>query len=116
MLNDGAVNHVYAGPKDIALLSEVSGEFGISNKTPLEDIVSYGILDYVRGIIKPIAQFMPGKALRAINHVTHNFGWSIVILTVASEHALFPLALEKLCYDEARRRHCAQNERSFRSG
>jgi YidC/Oxa1 family membrane protein insertase len=89
-LNDGAVNHVYAGPKDLSLLSEVSGEFGISNKTPLEDIVSYGIFDYVRGMIKPIAQFML-KALRAINHVTHNFGWSIVILTVALNMLFFPL-------------------------
>ena len=91
-LNDGAVNHVYAGPKDLALLSQVSGEFGISDKTPLEDIVSYGIFDYLgfRYLVKPIAQFML-KALRAINHVTHNFGWSIVILTVALNTLFFPL-------------------------
>jgi YidC/Oxa1 family membrane protein insertase len=89
-LNDGAVNHVYAGPKDLSLLSQVSGAFGINNKTPLEDIVSYGILDFVRVMIKPIAQFML-KALRAINHVTHNFGWSIVILTVALNMLFFPL-------------------------
>src|SRR5262247_3632429 len=89
-LNDGAVNHVYAGPKDLSLLSQISGQFGINNKTPLEDIVSYGILDFVRVMIKPIAQFML-KALRAINHVTHNFGWSIVILTVALNMLFFPL-------------------------
>src|SRR5262249_43911604 len=63
-LNDGGVNHVYAGPKDLALLSKVSGDFGISNKSSLEDIVSYGIFDYVRFMVKPIAQFML-KALRA---------------------------------------------------
>ena len=89
-LQDGAVNHVYAGPKDLSLLSQVSGEFGISNKTPLEDIVNYGILNFVRVMIKPIAQFML-KALRAINQVTHNFGWSIVILTVALNMLFFPL-------------------------
>jgi len=89
-LNDGAVNHVYAGPKDISLLSKVSGDFGINNKRPLEDIVSYGILDFVRGMVKPIAQFML-KALRAINEYTHNFGWSIVILTVALNMLFFPL-------------------------
>jgi YidC/Oxa1 family membrane protein insertase len=89
-LIDGAVNHVYAGPKDLSLLSQVSGEFGISNKTPLEDIVNYGILNFVRVMIKPIAQFML-KALRAINQVTHNFGWSIVILTVALNMLFFPL-------------------------
>ncbi len=90
LLKDGAVNHVYAGPKDLALLSKVSGEFGINNTTPLEDIVSYGILDYVRFMVKPIAQFMLG-ALRAINQFTHNFGWSIVILTVALNMLFFPL-------------------------
>lgn len=89
-LNDGAVNHVYAGPKDLEMLSKVSGNFGISNTTPLEDIVSYGILDWVRFMVKPIAQFML-KALRAINQFTHNFGWSIVILTVALNMLFFPL-------------------------
>jgi len=89
-LKDGAVNRVYAGPKDMALLSKVSSEFGINNKSPLEDMVSYGILDFMRGMIKPIAQFML-KALRAINQITHNFGWSIVILTVALNMLFFPL-------------------------
>src|SRR6266536_1707239 len=88
--HNGEVNHVYACPKDLSLLSQVSGDFGISNKTPLDDIVSYGILDFVSMIINPIAQFML-KALRAINHVTHNFGWSIVILTVALNMLFFPL-------------------------
>lgn len=90
-LNQGAVNHVYAGPKDLNLLSQVSANFGIAGKTnPLEDIVSYGILDFMRGMIKPIAQFML-KALRAINQYTHNFGWSIVILTIALNMLFFPL-------------------------
>jgi YidC/Oxa1 family membrane protein insertase len=89
-LKDGEVNHVYAGPKDLELLSKVSGEFGVNNTSPLEDIVSYGILDYVRFMVKPIAHFMLG-ALRAINNYTHNFGWSIVILTVALNMLFFPL-------------------------
>jgi YidC/Oxa1 family membrane protein insertase len=89
-LSDGAINHVYAGPKDLELLSKVSGDFGISNKAPLEDIVSYGFFDHVRFMVKPIAQFML-RALRAINQVTHNFGWSIVVLTVALNMLFFPL-------------------------
>ncbi len=90
LLNDGLVNHVYAGPKDLALLSKVSAEFGIADKNPLENIVNYGILNFARGMIRPIAQFML-KALRGINHFTHNFGWSIVILTVALNMLFFPL-------------------------
>jgi YidC/Oxa1 family membrane protein insertase len=89
-ISDGAVNHVYAGPKDLELLSQVSADFGISHTTPLEDIVSYGFLDYVRIMVKPIAQFML-KALRGINQYTHNFGWAIVILTVALNMLFFPL-------------------------
>lgn len=91
LLDQGAINHIYAGPKDINLLSQVSANFGIAGKThPLEDMVSYGILDFMRGLIKPIAQFML-KALRAINQFTHNFGWSIVILTIALNMLFFPL-------------------------
>jgi YidC/Oxa1 family membrane protein insertase len=92
-LDQGAVNHVYAGPKDLSLLSQVSARFGLAEKgSQLEDIVSYGIFDYLgmRGMIKPIAQFML-KALRVINQFTHNFGWSIVILTIALNMLFFPL-------------------------
>jgi YidC/Oxa1 family membrane protein insertase len=93
-IDHGAVNHVYAGPKDISLLSQISARFGLAEKgSQLEDIVSYGIIfDYLgmRGLIKPIAQFML-KALREINKFTHNFGWSIVILTVALNMLFFPL-------------------------
>jgi YidC/Oxa1 family membrane protein insertase len=89
-LTDGAVNHVYAGPKDLSLLSKVSDDFGIGNKGPLDDIVSYGIFDHISVLVKPIAQVML-KALRAINQVTHNYGWSIVILTVALNMLFFPL-------------------------
>lgn len=89
--NQGETNHVYAGPKDLSLLQPVSQHFGLAQKgSQLEDIVSYGILDFLRGLIKPIAQFML-KALRAINQYTHNFGWSIVILTIALNMLFFPL-------------------------
>ena len=90
-IDHGVVNHVYAGPKDISLLSQVSSRFGLAGKgSQLEDIVSYGILNFMRGILKPIAQFML-KALREINKFTHNFGWSIVILTIALNMLFFPL-------------------------
>ncbi len=90
-IDHGAVNHVYAGPKDINLLSLISARFGLAEKgSQLEDIVSYGILDFMRFMLKPIAQFML-TALREINKFTHNFGWSIVILTVALNMLFFPL-------------------------
>jgi YidC/Oxa1 family membrane protein insertase len=90
-LNHGEVNHVYAGPKDLNLLSQISEDFGLTkNGSRLEDIVSYGWLNFISFIIQPIAQFML-KALRYINQFTHNFGWSIVILTVVLNMFFFPL-------------------------
>ncbi|MCI0336130.1 MAG: membrane protein insertase YidC [Acidobacteria bacterium] len=91
LLNQGEIDHVYSGPKDLNLLSQISSNFGLSkNGSHLEDIVSYGWLNFISFLIKPIAQFML-NALRYINQVTHNFGWSIVILTVVLNMFFFPL-------------------------
>lgn len=90
-VNQGENNHVYAGPKDLNLLGKVSVKFGLDKTgNPLEDIVSYGMLNFMRIIVKPIAQFMLG-ALRTINNFTHNYGWSIVVLTVLLNMLFFPL-------------------------
>lgn len=90
-LNHGENNHVYAGPKDLKLLKEVGTTFGlVSSGTQLEDIVSYNWLNFLKFILKPIAQFML-MALRAINTFTHNYGWSIVVLTVLLNMLFFPL-------------------------
>ncbi|MEP7337385.1 MAG: membrane protein insertase YidC [Acidobacteriota bacterium] len=90
-LVQGEINHVYSGPKDLRLLGQVSVAFGLDKgSSPLEDIVNYGILNYFRKFVKPIAQFMLAS-LRAINNITHNFGWSIVVLTVLLNMVFFPL-------------------------
>ncbi|MDX2044785.1 MAG: membrane protein insertase YidC [Acidobacteriota bacterium] len=90
-VNHGENNRVYAGPKDLELLKTVSTNFGLANNgTQLEDIVSYNWLNFLKVILKPIAQFML-MALRAINTLTHNFGWSIVVLTVLLNMLFFPL-------------------------
>lgn len=92
LLIPGEPNHVYAGPKDLKLLGQVSALFGLDkgSGSQLEDIINYGILNYFRRLVKPIAQFMLGS-LRAINNFTHNFGWSIVVLTVLLNMVFFPL-------------------------
>jgi YidC/Oxa1 family membrane protein insertase len=90
-LTHGEVQHVYAGPKDLNLLSQVSENFGLAkNSSHLEDIISYSWLNHVRFLVKPIAQFML-NALRFINKLTHNFGWSIIILTILLNMFFFPL-------------------------
>lgn len=90
-VNHGEINRVYAGPKDLEILKKVSETFRLPNNgTQLEDIVSYNWLNFLKFILKPIAQFML-MALRAINTFTHNFGWSIVVLTVLLNMLFFPL-------------------------
>lgn len=90
-ITPGQVNHVYAGPKNLDVLGQVSANFGLGNQTAdLEDIVSYGLLDFISFMVKPIARFMLG-AMRAINQYTHNWGWSIVVLTVLLNMIFFPL-------------------------
>ncbi len=90
-VNPGQINRVYAGPKNLNVLGQVSTNFGLgAQNANLEDIVSYGILDYISSVVKPIARFMLG-ALRAINKYIHNWGWSIVVLTVMLNMIFFPL-------------------------
>jgi YidC/Oxa1 family membrane protein insertase len=87
------MSHIYAGPKDLNLLGQVSESFGlVKNGSNLEDIVSYSWLDYIgiSFIIKPIAKYMLA-ALRSINRLTQNFGWSIVIFTAVLNMLFFPL-------------------------
>jgi len=87
------VSHIYAGPKDLNLLSRISESFGLAkNGGDLGDIVSYSWLDYIgiSFIIKPIAKYML-TALRFINRLTNNFGWSIVVFTAVLNMFFFPL-------------------------
>ncbi|MBK9315921.1 MAG: membrane protein insertase YidC [Acidobacteria bacterium] len=90
-LNQGEVNRIYAGPKDLDTLSHASEKFGLVEKgSPLENIVSYGWLNFIAFMLKPIAQLML-NGLRLINTYIGNFGWSIVILTVVLNMFFFPL-------------------------
>jgi YidC/Oxa1 family membrane protein insertase len=93
LVSPGAVNHIYAGPKDLNLLGQVSENFGlVKNGGHLGDIISYSWLDYIgiSFIVKPIAKYMLA-ALRSINRLTQNFGWSIVVFTVVLNMLFFPL-------------------------
>jgi len=93
LIGPEGVSHIYAGPKDLNLLSQASESFGLGkNGGHIDDIVSYSWLDYIgiSFIIKPVAKYML-TALRAINRLTQNFGWSIVVFTVVLNMFFFPL-------------------------
>jgi YidC/Oxa1 family membrane protein insertase len=85
---NGQINRVYAGPKDPETLKAVSQKFGLGAADGnLEDLVNYGFLAFM---VKPLAQLML-KALIITNSLVHNYGWSIVILTIILNMFFFPL-------------------------
>jgi YidC/Oxa1 family membrane protein insertase len=87
----GQVSHIYAGPKDIPTLERISVEFGLGNKDGnLVDILDYGIFSWFAGMFRPLTSLML-KALLWINTFTHNYGWAIVVLTIAINMFFFPL-------------------------
>jgi YidC/Oxa1 family membrane protein insertase len=88
---NGQVSHIYAGPKDIPTLARVSEEFGLGNQDGnLVDILDYGIFTWFAWIFRPLTKLMLA-ALLWIYTFTHNYGWAIVVLTVAINMLFFPL-------------------------
>jgi YidC/Oxa1 family membrane protein insertase len=69
---------VYVGPKDLAQLSAL--------RPPLEDLVQFG---WTGIIAKPLFE-----VLKWIYRYVPNYGWAIVLLTLAINLALFPLKMK----------------------
>jgi YidC/Oxa1 family membrane protein insertase len=65
----------FAGPKDFDILKSVDGD--------LVRAIDFGMFAV---IVVPLLQ-----ALKAINHYVGNFGWSLILLTLAINLAMFPL-------------------------
>ena len=66
---------LFVGPKDLDVLGKV--------KPPLNDLVSFGSLGLIS---RPLFDF-----LKWIHKFVPNFGWAIVIMTIAINMVLFPL-------------------------
>ena len=83
-------SQVYAGPKDLDLLAEVNKRFGLANQPKnLEYLIGYG-WSVVAWIVKPIAAFMRSAFVHLYGW-TGNYGWAIILLTVALNMCFFPL-------------------------
>ncbi len=82
-LSDGPANRfeVYVGPKDIDTLKRINPK--------LEQVVDFGMMSF---LAKPL--------FLIVNYVNdtmvHNFGWAIVVVTVAINFILFPLKLSNM--------------------
>src|ERR1039457_6495676 len=82
-VGDGPINRfeVFVGPKDIDLLKKINPK--------LESVVDFGWMAF---LAKPL--------FLIVNYVNdtlvHNFGWAIVLVTVAINFVLFPLKLANM--------------------
>ena len=89
-ITNGQINHIYAGPKNIKMLRRVSDELKLGDDSVnLERVVNYG-WSWITPIVKPIAWYML-NILQFIYRFTHNYGWAIIVLTVALNMCFFPL-------------------------
>jgi len=82
-LADGPVNRfrLFVGPKDYNLLKIVDPK--------LEEVVSFGWLSFLAKPLFLLVNYFNGAFV-------HNFGWSIVLVTIAINMALFPLRLSNM--------------------
>src|SRR5581483_10151095 len=87
----GRVNHIYAGPKDIPTLAEFSRQAGLGEGNgTLVDILDYGLFSWLAGMLRPLTRLMLAVLLK-IQSFTGNYGWAIVLLTIAINMFFFPL-------------------------
>jgi YidC/Oxa1 family membrane protein insertase len=79
----GAVNHfeMFVGPKDYDLLKRVNPK--------LEQVINFGWLSL---LAKPLFLIVNWSN----DHVVHNFGWAIVLVTIVINFMLFPVKLSNM--------------------
>jgi YidC/Oxa1 family membrane protein insertase len=82
-VSDGDINHfeVFVGPKDVNLLKRLNPK--------LEQVVDFGWMSILAKPLFLIVDWFNGNFI-------HNFGWSIVIVTVIINVAMFPLKLSNM--------------------
>ncbi|MFH1413634.1 MAG: membrane protein insertase YidC [Candidatus Omnitrophota bacterium] len=72
--------YIYLGPQDLKLLNNVHSEWS--------GIVNYGFFDFISQILLQLLGFL--------HSVVHNWGWSIVILSILVYGFLYPLSLKQM--------------------
>ncbi len=82
-VSSGGVNHfeMFVGPKDYDLLKRVNPK--------LEQLINFGWLSI---LAKPLFLIVNWSN----DHVVHNFGWAIVLVTIVINFMLFPVKLSNM--------------------
>ena len=72
---------LFVGPKDIDILRQVNPK--------LESLIDYGWFSF---LAKPLFLALHWAA----DHVTHNYGWAIILVTIVINMLLFPLKVSSM--------------------
>jgi YidC/Oxa1 family membrane protein insertase len=80
-----SATQIFVGPKDRELLAEIGQE----QRVDLEALIDYGFFSFM---VRPLIPII-GWALDGFASVLHNYGWSIVAVTVVINLFLSPLRL-----------------------
>ena len=82
-VSDGCVNQfrLFVGPKDVDLLKSIDPK--------LEQLVDFGWLSVLAKPLFLIVNWVNDQ-------IVHNFGWSIILVTIVINFALFPLKLSSM--------------------
>ncbi len=72
--------HIYLGPQELYIIQSLNPAW--------TSVVHYGTFDFISQILLKLLQFFYGLA--------HNWGWSIILLSIAVSLVLFPLTLKQM--------------------
>jgi YidC/Oxa1 family membrane protein insertase len=88
-VQSGEAVSVFVGPKDPAVLDRAGASAAAVVGAPvdLNDLINYGWFGFM---VRPLIPVING-ALNFTNTITHNYGWSIIIVTTLFNLLFFPL-------------------------
>ncbi len=72
--------HIYLGPQDLSIIKSVQPEWA--------SIMHYGTFDLIAQILLQV--------LNTIHHITQNWGWALILLSILTYFVLFPLTLKQM--------------------
>ncbi|MBC8436593.1 MAG: membrane protein insertase YidC [Candidatus Omnitrophica bacterium] len=76
----GQKYHIYLGPQDIGIMNSLNPAWS--------SVINYGFFDFISQILLQL--------LRLFYGLVHNWGWAIIILSIAVYLILFPLTLKQM--------------------
>ncbi len=76
----GHLYHIYLGPQDLKTINNIKPEWS--------SIIYFGTFDFIAQLLLQLLEFFYG--------LVHNWGWAIIILSLAVYFLLFPLSLKQM--------------------